>query len=69
MQPLGMTHKKKIQDILVDKHIPREQRSYIPLFFATTHCIWLAGVQVDNRVRLTPETRRIVCLSIILSAS
>jgi tRNA(Ile)-lysidine synthase len=64
MQPLGMTHEKKIQDILVDKHIPREQRSYIPLFFSTTHCIWLAGVQVDNRVRLTPETRHIVRLSI-----
>ncbi len=69
MQPLGMTHEKKIQDILVDKHIPREQRSYIPLFFSTTHCIWLAGVQVDNRVRLTPETRCIVRLSIIFSSS
>ena len=59
IQPLGMTHEKKIQDILVDKHIPRAQRSQIPLFFSATHCIWLAGIQVDNRVRLTPDTQRI----------
>ncbi len=65
MQPLGMTHEKKIQDILVDKHIPRAQRSDIPLFFSATHCVWLAGVQVDNRVRLVPDTRHIVRLSII----
>jgi tRNA(Ile)-lysidine synthase len=65
MQPLGMMHEKKVQDILIDKHIPRTQRAHIPLFFSTRHCVWLAGVQVDNRVRLTPETRRIVRLSII----
>src|SRR5262249_47303010 len=39
MQPLGMTHEKKIQDILVDNHIPRTQRSRIPLFFSATQCI------------------------------
>jgi tRNA(Ile)-lysidine synthase len=65
MQPLGMTQEKKIQDILVDKHIPRAQRSQIPLFFSATHCVWLAGIQVDNRVRLTPNTRRILRLSIV----
>jgi tRNA(Ile)-lysidine synthase len=64
IQPLGMAHEKKIQDILVDKHVPRAQRSQIPLFFSATHCIWLAGIQVDNRVRLTSDTRRIVRLSI-----
>ena len=65
IQPLGMTHEKKIQDILVDNHVPRAQRSHIPLFFSAMHCIWLAGIQVDNRVRLTPNTRHIVRLSIV----
>jgi tRNA(Ile)-lysidine synthase len=65
IQPLGMSHEKKIQDILVDNRIPRAQRSHIPLFFSATHCIWLAGIQVDHRVRLTPDTKRIVRLSII----
>jgi tRNA(Ile)-lysidine synthase len=65
IQPLGMIHEKKVQDILVDKHIPYTQRAHIPLFFSALHCVWLAGIQVDNRVRLTAKTRRIVRLSIV----
>src|SRR5579884_3520631 len=60
MRPLGMAHEKKIQDMLVDQHIPRAERDQLPLFFSAQHCIWLAGVQIDDRVRLTPATRQIV---------
>ena len=64
IQPLGMAHEKKVQDVLVDKHIPRADRASIPLFFSRSHCIWLAGVCLDERVRLTKKTKRIVYLSI-----
>ncbi|HEY4036945.1 MAG TPA: tRNA lysidine(34) synthetase TilS [Ktedonobacteraceae bacterium] len=64
MRPLGMAYEKKVQDVLVDKYIPRAQRDQIPLFFAAKHCVWLAGIHLDDRVRLTKETRNIVRLSI-----
>ena len=64
IQPLGMAHEKKVQDILVDAHIARINRATMPLFFSSSHCIWLAGVQLDERVRITPQTERIVHLSI-----
>jgi tRNA(Ile)-lysidine synthase len=54
-----------VQDVLVDRHIPRAERDQIPLFFARDHCVWLAGVQIDDRVRLTSATQNIVRLSII----
>jgi len=65
VQPLGMAHEKKIQDILVDKHIARADRSRIPLFLSASHSVWLAGICLDDRVRLTSGTRRILRLSII----
>ncbi len=65
LQPLGMRYEKKVQDVLIDKHIPREERAQIPLFFSTAHCVWLAGVHLDERVRLTSETKNIVRLAII----
>jgi tRNA(Ile)-lysidine synthase len=68
IQPLGMTYEKKIQDLLVDKHIPRAERDQLPLFFTTTHCVWLAGVHLDDRVCLTRETRNVVRLSIFQEA-
>ena len=64
MQPLGMRNEKKIKDILIDRHIPRDIRTQLPLFFAGTRCIWLGGIQIDHRVRLTRETRSILRLSI-----
>ena len=65
MQPLGMRQEKKVQDILVDRHIPRAERDQIPLFFSDTHCIWLAGVSLDNRVRLSRTTQSLLRLSIV----
>jgi tRNA(Ile)-lysidine synthase len=64
IQPLGMHHEKKVKEVLIDKHIPREVRDQIPLFFSATHCVWLGGVHLDHRAHLTRETRMIVCLSI-----
>jgi tRNA(Ile)-lysidine synthase len=64
MQPLGMTHQKKVQDILVDDHIARVDRMTIPLIFSPSHCIWLAGICMDERVKLTNKTQYVVRLSI-----
>src|SRR5579872_2006052 len=64
MRPLGMAQEKKVQDILVDKHIARVERGSIPLFFTADRCIWLAGVCIADFVRLTNTTQRIVRLSI-----
>lgn len=65
--PLGMAHEKKVQDILVDRHIARTERGTIPLFFSAGRCIWLAGLCIADSVRLTSTTRRIVRLSITMS--
>jgi len=65
MRPLGMAHEKKIQDILVDRHIARAEREQIPLFYSAEHCVWLAGISLDDRVQLSGTTREIVRLAII----
>ena len=65
IQPSGMAHEKKVQDILVDYHIARPEREFIPLFFSASHCIWLTGICLDERVRLTSYTEHVARLSII----
>lgn len=64
IQPLGMQQSRKVQDVLVDAHVPRSERESIPLFFAGPRCIWVAGLCLAEDVRLSPTTRRIVQLSI-----
>jgi tRNA(Ile)-lysidine synthase len=64
IQPLGMVHEKKVQDVLVDTHVARAERASLPLFFSASHCVWLAGVCLDERVKLSSKTQRIIRLSI-----
>jgi tRNA(Ile)-lysidine synthase len=64
IQPLGMAQEKKVQDVMVDQHVPRAERARTPLFFSATHCVWVAGVCIDERVKLTSTTRGIIRLSI-----
>lgn len=64
IQPLGMLTEKKVQDLFIDKHVPRTARATMPLFFSETHCLWVAGCCLDHRVRLTNQTQQIVLLSI-----
>ena len=64
IRPLGMAHEKKIQDILVDRHIARAERDSIPLFFSRETCIWLAGICLSDAVRITDSTQRIIRLAI-----
>src|SRR6266487_3847499 len=65
MRPLGMQDEKKMQDIFVDQHVARSDRGSTPIFFSASHCIWLAGVCLDDRARLTCKTQQVVRLAII----
>jgi tRNA(Ile)-lysidine synthase len=55
-QPLGMTNKKKLQDFFTDKKIPKRLRKNIPIIVDREKIVWIAGLEIDNRVRLTNKT-------------
>jgi tRNA(Ile)-lysidine synthase len=66
LRPLGMQHEKKVQDILIDKHIPRALRDTLPLFFNEQgRPLWLGGVCVDDCARVTEQTQHIIRLNLI----
>ncbi len=62
--PLGMSHEKKVQDFFVDAKVPRALRSRLPLVISRDHIVWIAGVRIDNRTRITSATRRVVALQL-----
>ena len=47
MRPAGGRGSRKLQDILVDARIPREERDSWPLVFAGERLAWVPGVAVD----------------------
>ncbi len=61
-RPLGMTGEKKLQDFLVDAHVDSSVRDGVPIVCSAHHIVWVAGLRIDDRVRVTPETRKVLRL-------
>lgn len=60
--PLGMAGTKKIKDFFIDAKVPREIREKAPVVVAEDKILWLAGYRIDDRFKVTRETRRILRL-------
>jgi tRNA(Ile)-lysidine synthase len=48
MRPAGGRGSRKLQDILVDARVPREERDSWPLVFAGERLAWVPGIAVDG---------------------
>jgi tRNA(Ile)-lysidine synthase len=60
--PLGMSAPKKLQDFFVDEHVPREERDRVPLVTSGDAIVWVVGMRLDDRFKVTPSTTRAVRL-------
>jgi tRNA(Ile)-lysidine synthase len=53
-QPLGMHSTKKLQDFLVDAHVPRRERDCIPMFECERGIVWVGGLRIADWARPKP---------------
>lgn len=59
-QPLGMTAPKKLSDIFIDRKVPKAERWRLPLLCDEAGILWIPGYTIAARVRITPQTRRVL---------
>jgi tRNA(Ile)-lysidine synthase len=59
-QPLGMTGLKKLSDFFIDEKysIPEKENAWI--LASGNHPIWIVGKRLDDRVKITAKTKRIL---------
>ena len=62
-QPLGMADVKRVQDFMVDARIPRHWRDRIPIVVSPDQIVWVVGWRIDERVKVTPGTKLVLCLA------
>jgi tRNA(Ile)-lysidine synthase len=63
-QPLGMHGKsKKVQDFMVDHKLEMFEKERLRVLSNDKHIIWLIGLRLDERARVTPETQSIYRLT------
>lgn len=63
--PLGMKGKKKVSDFLTDLKLSTEQKSQQLVLLNEDKIVWVVGLRIDDRVKVTTQTKRIfrLCLN------
>jgi tRNA(Ile)-lysidine synthase len=61
-QPLGMSGPKKLNRFMIDDKIPQSWRARVPIVVSSDRIIWVVGCRIDESVRVTPTTKRILRL-------
>jgi tRNA(Ile)-lysidine synthase len=56
--PLGMESRKKLSDFFVDRKISVPDKKRIPILVSGDSVVWVCGERIDNRFRLTADTKR-----------
>jgi len=57
-RPLGLRGTAKLHDLLIDRKVPREVRDSLPVVLDDKGIVWVPGLRVDERTRISPRTRR-----------
>lgn len=58
--PLGMEHRKKVSDLLIDEKVSLADKSRVTVLESDGKIIWVVGHRMDNRYSVTPETRKVI---------
>jgi tRNA(Ile)-lysidine synthase len=63
--PLGLGGRKKLQDFLVDRKVPRDARDGVPLVVdREDRIVWVAGHEIDRAFRVTDASQTVVILTL-----
>ena len=57
--PLGMEHRKKLSDFLIDQKVPRHRKSLVYVLTSEEKIVWVVGWRIDHRVRVTAKTQKV----------
>jgi tRNA(Ile)-lysidine synthase len=59
-RPLGLGGGKKLKKFFIDAKIPRSQRRRVPILCSGERIIWVVDLRLDDRVKVTKNTTRLL---------
>ncbi len=66
-QPFGIKGQQKIISLFINQKIPRDKRKETMLLLDQASVIWIENMHLSVPVKITPQTKNILCLEIINS--
>jgi len=56
---LGSGRHKKLSDVFIDQKIPHYQKNLIPILVCNSEIIWICGMRLSEKFKITKETKTI----------
>lgn len=63
-QPLGMNHKKKLSDFLIDNKISLVDKNNITVLESAGQIVYVVGWRIDDRYKITDHTKHVLNLKV-----
>jgi len=64
-QPLGVKGTQKLKDFFIDHKIPNFERPEVPLLTSGGVIAWVVGYRIDERVKITEKTKKVLKVKIV----
>jgi tRNA(Ile)-lysidine synthase len=61
--PFGMKHQKKLSDFFIDKKISLAEKEKIWVLLSENKIVWVIGFRIDDRFKITAETKNVLFVS------
>ena len=58
--PLGMSHRKKVSDFLIDQKVSFAEKNDITVLESGGDVVWVVGHRVDDRFKVTGQTKSVL---------
>jgi tRNA(Ile)-lysidine synthase len=64
-QPLGLEGTQKLKEFFINHKIPKFERARIPLLISGEMIAWIVGYRINERLKVTKETQRVLKVKVI----
>jgi tRNA(Ile)-lysidine synthase len=66
-RPLGVKGTQKLKKFFIDKKVPRKERVKCPILLSGGKIIWVVGHRIDESVKVTPATKNVLKVELLLA--